>query len=122
MRAALPLAIAAALMAGGTFAQTPETTPAKKAGDTVSGITVMPVPKKACSSRDKDCIAIVVAELQRLYPEQLKQFCLGERTKAVRNQIVGDQLLDALNSNGAPTATAAPVSSVVKTACATDKK
>ncbi len=139
MRAALSLAVAVSLLAGAAGAQTATgqtaapaptqipgadaaTASKPKAGDTVSGVTVMPTPTKTCAPRDKDCIAIVVAELQRLYPEQLKQFCLGERTKAVRNQIVNDQLLDALGGNGAPTATAAPVSPIVKTACASDKK
>jgi hypothetical protein len=137
MRAGLPFAAVAILLAGAASAQTPApaptadaaspSTPAatgkpKGAADTLSGVTVMPIPKKTCSSRDKDCIAMVVAELKQLYPEQLKQFCFQEQTKAVRNQFVNDQLLDALHGNGPPTPTAFPVSPVVKIACASDKK
>ena len=125
--------VAVALIAGPALAQAPvgaaappapppASAPGKKAGDTVSGVTVMPIPKKACSSRDKDCIAMVVAELKRDYPEQLKQFCFQEQTKAARNQFVNDQLLESLGGNGPPTPTASPVSPVVKTACAPDKK
>jgi hypothetical protein len=100
-------------------------TPAAKsqsAGNTVSSITVTPTPKKVCAARDKDCVARVVAELKRLYPEQLKQFCFQEQTKAVRTQFTNDQLFDSLNGNGPPTPTAFPVSAALKTACATDKK
>jgi hypothetical protein len=138
MRAGLPFAAAMTLLAGAATAQTsppppaadppppaaaaPARTTPKADNGTVSGVTVMPLPQKACSSRDKDCIAMVVAELKRLYPEQLKQFCFAEQTKAVRNQFVNDQLLDALHGNGPPTPTAFPVSPIIKTACATDKK
>jgi hypothetical protein len=139
MRAALPLAAALTLLAGVASAQTPTAPPAppapsadpapaaapaakpKTAGDTVSGLTVLPIPRKACSSRDKDCIAMVVAELKRFYPEQLKQFCFTEQTKAVRNQMVGDQLYESLGV-ARPPPTAFPVSPIVKTACASDKK
>jgi hypothetical protein len=135
MRAGLPLVAAMMLLASGAAAQTSATPPAAeapaaalapgaarpKAGDTVSGVTVVPMPKKSCSSRDKDCIAMVVAELKRLYPEQLKQFCFSEQTKAVRNQMVGDQLYESLGVSRPPP-TAFPVSSVVKTACAQDPK
>jgi hypothetical protein len=133
MKAPLALAAALALIAGPVAAQspTPAAPPAPVAappakppaeGRTVSGVTVMPAPKKTCSSRDKDCIDLVVAELKRLYPEQLKQFCFQEQTKAVRTQFTNDQLLEALHGNGPPTPTAFPVSSVVKTACASDRK
>lgn len=127
MRAALSFALAAALIAGPALSQAPlgasaAPAAAKKPGDTVSGVTVTPMPKKACSSRDKDCIAMVVAELKRDYPAQLKQFCFAEQTKAARNQFVNDQLLESLGGNGPPTPTAFPVSPVVKTACASDKK
>ena len=116
MRAGLTYALAIGFLAGAAVAQTPA-----KAPGTVSGVTVMPMPKKTCSSRDKTCIAMVVAELKRDYPEQLKQFCFEEQTKAARNQFVNDQLLDALHGNGPPTPTAAPVSPVVKQVCAPDK-
>lgn len=127
MRTSLCFTLAMSLFAGTAEAQTPAASPAPaaatpKAGDTLSGVTVMPVPKRICSSRDKDCIAMVVAELQRRYPEQLKQFCFAEQTKAARTQFTNDQLLESLNGNGPPTPTAAPVNPIVKTACASDKK
>lgn len=129
MRAGLYFAFALSLLAGAAAAQTPAPAPAAPApqaaprtGATVGGVTVMPMPKKTCSSRDKTCIAMVVAELKRDYPEQLKQFCFQEQTKAVRNQFVNDQLLESLNGNGPPTPTAAPVSPIVKIACAPDPK
>ena len=65
---------------------------------------------------------MVVAELKRLYPEQLKQFCVAEQMKMVRTQFVNDQLIGALNSNDPPPPTSTATSSVIKTACAPDKK
>jgi hypothetical protein len=141
MRRVLPFAVAAALLAGVAHAQTetpapdaaaaPASPPAASApavakpktdGDTVSGITVIPMPKKACSSRDKDCIAMVVAELKRLYPEELKRFCFAEQTSAVRTQIVNQQLLESLGGNNPSIPVSSQVSPVIKTACASDKK
>ena len=131
MRAGMVFALLVSLVAGAAVAQTPATESAapsaamatatakpKAGGDTLSGVTVMPLPTKPCGSRDKQCIAMVVAELKRLYPEQLKTFCFAEQTKAARNNFVNQQLLESLNGNGPPTPTSFPVSAVVKTACA----
>jgi hypothetical protein len=143
MRAALPVAAAMTLLAGVAAAQAPAPAPApeptqipgaeaapsptptakpKTGGSTVSGLTVMPLPKKTCSSRDKDCIAMVVAELKERFPEELKKFCFEEQTKQARTQFVNDQLLDSLNSNNPPPPMSFQISPVLKTACATDKK
>ena len=141
MRRVLPFAVAAALLSGVAQAQTETPAPAgepapasapaasapiaakpKTGGDTVSGITVIPMPKKACAPRDKDCIAIVVAELKRLYPEELKRFCFAEQTSAMRTQIVNQQLLESLGGNNPSIPVSSQVSPIIKTACASDKK
>ena len=133
MRLGLTFIAAMTLLASAATAQTSAPPPATgaspppaaakpTAGDTLSGVTVMPMPKKACSSRDKDCIALVVAELKRLYPEELKQFCFQEQTSAVRTQIVNQQLLESLNGNNPSIPISSQVSPVIKTACASDKK
>jgi hypothetical protein len=135
MKAALPLAVTLCLAASAAWAQTLVQTPAPAAastpapraakpaaGDTVSGVTVSPFPKKACSSRDKDCIAMVVAELKRLYPEELKKFCFAEQTSAVRTQIVNEQLRESLGGNNPSIPISSQVSPVIKTACASDPK
>ncbi|MGZ6018883.1 MAG: hypothetical protein ACXWKN_17175 [Phenylobacterium sp.] len=137
MKAALPAA-AIALLASEAMAQTAAPPPtqipaaaaaasvaagrAKTGADTVSGITVTPLPKKACAARDKDCITMVVAELKRLYPEELKRFCFEEQTKQARTQFVNDQLLESLNSNNPPPPMSFQVSPAIKSACAADKK
>jgi hypothetical protein len=96
--------------------------PAPPAGATVSSLTVegSRLPKKTCSSRDRDCIAIVVAELKQNYPEQLKAFCFQWKTQAVRSQWVNDQLLESLG-NDHPSPTAFGVNSAVTKACTPDK-
>jgi hypothetical protein len=104
----------------------PPTTPAPTAkpaasGPTVSGIVVEGLPKKSCSSRDKDCIAVVVAELQEHYPEQLKAFCANWQMQAVRSKWVNDQLLASLGSSHQPTPPSFGVNSAVTKACSTDK-
>lgn len=128
MRAVLPAAVIV-LLAGVAAAQTPASPPTqlptpkpRSGGDTLSGVTVTPLPKKACAPRDKDCITMVVAELKRLYPEELKRFCFEEQTKQARTQFVNDQLLESLNSNHPPPPMSFQVSPVIKTACASDKK
>ncbi len=103
-------------------ASTPPAAPAK-AGTTVSGVTVTPSPRpKSCSSRDKDCIALVVAELKERYPEELKKFCFGRQAQAVRTQFTNEQLLESLGGNDPPVGTAFGVNSALKAACASDKK
>jgi hypothetical protein len=125
LAAALTVGIAGAQSSPADGAQAPIAEPGAD-GKTVSGLTVTPRPRKTCSSRDQECVALVVAELKRLYPEQLKQFCFQEQTKAARTQLTGDQLYDALalagQHNGPPNPTAFPISAALKTACATDKK
>ncbi|MGZ3376888.1 MAG: hypothetical protein ACXU8S_09840, partial [Phenylobacterium sp.] len=64
----------------------------------------------------------VVAELKRLYPEELKRFCFEEQTKQARTQFVNDQLLESLNSNNPPPPMSFQVSPAIKSACAADKK
>jgi hypothetical protein len=49
-------------------------------GQTVSGVTVTPTrPAKPCGSRDKGCVALVIAKLKAQYPQELKAYCLRER-------------------------------------------
>jgi hypothetical protein len=90
-------------------------------GPTVSGIVVEGLPKKTCSSRDRDCIAVVVAELQEHYPEQLKAFCANWKMQAIRSKWVNDQLLASLGSSHQPTPPSFGVNSAVTKACSTDK-
>ena len=137
MKAPLALAAALVFLAGAAGAQAPAPTeipgaaPAAAAkppptGNTVSGITVKPLPRKTCAARDKDCVAMVVAQLKEFYPEQLKQFCFQWETQRVRTELTNTQLMDALDAagqnNGPPTPTGFGVNSAVKTACAPDKK
>ena len=148
MKAALSFAAALCLVASAAVAQTPVqsspaapaqaaspaappiiSTPAPPAssarapaGDTVSGVTVSPFPKKACSSRDRDCIAMVVAELKQRFPEELKKFCFAEQTSAVRTQIVNEQLRESLGGNNPSIPISSEVSPIIKTACASDPK
>jgi hypothetical protein len=101
----------------------PPAAPAPAAGPTVSSLTVegSRVPKKSCSSRDKDCIAIVVADLKAHYPEQLKTFCFQWKTQAIRSEWVNDQLMESLGRNAPPPPPAFGVNSAVSKACAPDK-
>jgi hypothetical protein len=90
------VAVAAALcMAAGsalaqapakTVAPSPSATPAP-AGANVSGVTVSPVPRKPCAPKDKDCIAIVMAELKDLYPEQVKTFCFQQKMDVMQRDM-----------------------------------
>jgi hypothetical protein len=92
------LAVAAALWAaaGSALAQAPAATPAPSAppasspapaGANVSGVTVSPVPHKPCAPKDKDCIAIVMAELKDLYPEQVKTFCFQQKMDVMQRDM-----------------------------------
>jgi hypothetical protein len=96
MRPVLALAAAFALAAHGASAQpttsaaataAPTTPAAAKSDTTVSGVTVKPLPRKQCSPKDKDCIAMVMAELKDLYPEQLKKFCYQEKMNVMRQDM-----------------------------------
>src|SRR4051812_49862702 len=94
MRRAVGLAISASLFAGVALAEpavpqaaAPTTTASPgTAGKTVEGLTVTGkvFPKTECSPRDAACIRLVVAELKRLYPEQLKRFCFQRQLQAMR--------------------------------------
>jgi hypothetical protein len=100
------------------------TAPAAKpaaSGPTVSGIVVEGLPKKSCSSRDRDCIAVVVAELKQNYPEQLKAFCAQWKMRAIQSQWVTDQLNAGLGGGSPPTPPSFGVNSAVTKACAPDK-
>ncbi|HZZ32436.1 MAG TPA: hypothetical protein VFE10_10635 [Phenylobacterium sp.] len=136
------LLIAALLIAGPALAQGPADAPAAPApaataasapstasaaakpaasGPTVSGIVVEGLPKKSCSSRDKECIALVVAELKQNYPEQLKAFCAQWQMRAVQSRWVTDQLNGSLGGNNPPTPPTFGVNAAVSKACAPDK-
>jgi len=138
MSATLGLLISAALLTGAPDptaapavapsvapppATAPAATPQGTAPKTVEGLTVVaPVPNKPCSSRDQACIALVVAELKQLYPEQLKRFCFQRTMRAMRSDMLQADLLAGLGSDNPPMGTSFGVNSALKTACARDKK
>ena len=121
------LLICAALIAGSASAQTgaagesgpaaakPSAQAGKRATPTVSGVVVQGLPKKACSSRDKACIAIVVAQLEELYPKELLRFCTGREENLAWIQMHAD---DNLPATRAPTASEYSSPPVLKVACA----
>jgi hypothetical protein len=89
-------AVATALWAaaGSALAQGPAAAPAQpvpaapaSGGPSVSGVTVSPSPRKPCAPKDKDCIAIVMAEVKALYPEQLKMFCQQQRMDVMQRDM-----------------------------------
>jgi hypothetical protein len=109
---------AALVLAGPAAARTPtDPAPAAPAASapSVDGIVVEGLPKKSCSTRDKSCIAVVVAELKARYPQQLKVFCANWQMQALRSQWVSDQL------GGGDRPTAFGVNSAVSKACSADK-
>jgi hypothetical protein len=87
MRIFAGILIFAALFSGVVLAQPAPATSSTADTKTVEGLTVMGnrLPTEECSSRDKACINAVVAELKRLYPEQLKRFCFQREMRAMRN-------------------------------------
>ena len=98
--------------------------PAKPAseGPTVSGVTVSPAPRKPCAPKDKDCIALVVADLKRLYPEQLKTYCFQQKMTVLRR----DMQAQAAGWCDGPIGGASAICShyvppALKLACATEK-
>jgi len=138
MRATLSLAISATLFAGIAFAEpapapaapapaaaqpassTPPQAPATDA-KTVEGVTVTgkAFPKSECASRDTECIKLVVAELKRLYPEQLKRFCFQRQMRAMSNTLdFGDADPAGSPGTGMTFSRAAPLA----IACASDHK
>jgi hypothetical protein len=58
-------------------------------GNTVSGVTVQApaAPKEACSARDKDCIAAVVADLKAHYPNELQKWCDYVQQRAAQQEM-----------------------------------
>jgi hypothetical protein len=132
MRAAFALALAVAVLAGAASAQAPgPTTPATPAGKpapdkpgaTVSGVTVQGGPRKQCAPKDKDCIALVMAQVKELYPEQLKQFCFQQKMDAMRQDMQAN-LAGWCNGPGGGASEMCHhyVSPVVKQVCAPDAK
>jgi hypothetical protein len=91
------LALAAALLtaAGSARARAPAATPAPApaassaapTGANISGVTVSPAPRKACAPKDKECIALVMAELKDLYPEQVKAFCFQQKMDVMQRDM-----------------------------------
>jgi hypothetical protein len=80
-----------------------------------------PLPTKECSSRDKQCIGLVVAELKRLYPEQLKRFCFQREMRAMRNASdFGDS--DPTGQQPPQMAATFNTAAPLAVACARDKK
>jgi hypothetical protein len=131
MRASLALAAAILLAATTAGAQTASPAAAPSAptapkpaagGVTVSGVTVTPSVPKPCGSRDKDCIATVVAELKTRYPEELKRFCFQRAMRSVRTQLLNDQIVGALHGEDPATQPAFGVNAALQTACSTRKK
>jgi len=130
----LALALAAVLMTPGAAAAqavppaeaAPATTPAptpRPEGRTISGVTVSPAPaSKPCGSRDKQCIDLVVAELKRRYPEQLKKFCFQRDMRAIRSRVLNDELLADIGDAGPSIPTSFGPNAALKTACAPDRK
>ena len=129
MRAPLGFLVSITLLAGAAQAQppaapaaaaaeaAPATKPASPGPKVVEGLTVVgkTAPAEPCSSRDKDCIALVVAELKTRYPEQLKRFCFSREVRSVRSQMIYQRLEGELGD--APTPTAFGENSALKTAC-----
>ena len=88
---------------------------------TVEGLTVRPFPTKQCAPRDKACIAFVVAELKRRYPEQLRRFCFQRKMRAMRDTAL---FSDVDPASGEPAQLGASYRSAetLGAACAPDKK
>src|SRR5277367_5518460 len=90
MKAGLAIAVALAGLLGSAWAQTsgappPSTAQASdKDVPTVSGLTVSPLLRKPCAPRDKECVALVIAQVKALYPEELKKFCFQQTMTAER--------------------------------------
>jgi hypothetical protein len=113
-----------------TTADTAVAAPAKSApvaGSTISGVTVegaRPAVPKSCTSRDKDCIATVVAELKTRYPKELQHWCELVEYRAANTNMTMDQV-NGLGTAYSPGQTSvygrfAPPA-VAKVACAVEK-
>ena len=105
--------------------QTPASAgPAKAPANTISGVTVEAAkPQKACSSRDKACVAMVVAELKARFPNELQKWCDTVKYRAAVTNMNIDDLNGALGSPGTHSEAGqfAPPA-VAKVACASDPK
>lgn len=143
MRASMIAAIAAMLLAGAANAQTdplasPSTAsappvteipgaaatppgPVNKPGNTISGVTVTPQKIKPCSERDKDCMALVVAKLKELYPEQLRRWCHNQEDVANRANLQAGDVIMGTQFHG-PMERAFDTSQGMKAACDTPAK
>ncbi|HEX2817514.1 MAG TPA: hypothetical protein VHN39_14035 [Phenylobacterium sp.] len=135
MKRVLTLAGAAVLFAAVANAQAPSPQPAPtptapatapapdKSGATVSGVTVRPLPRKPCAPKDKDCVAMVMAEVKNLYPEQLKSFCFQQQMDVMRQDMQANMAGWCEGPGlGAAAICSHHVSPVVKQVCAPDKK
>lgn len=124
LAAALAASLACASAAAAQTAPPAPAPPAAKAGSTVSGVTVegRKSPPKACSSRDKACIAAVVAELKARFPKELQKWCDTVEYRAAVTNMNIDEINGALNSPGTLSEAGqfAPPA-VAKVACARDK-
>jgi hypothetical protein len=132
IKPALSLLVAAALSAGTALAQTASAPAAEAApgsaaampaptGKQLEGVTVVgkrPELKK-CNDRDKACIAQVVAELHRLYPEQLKIWCNQEKDRFMWENMEREALF---GGNPPPLGGSFQPAPVTKVACVFDKK
>ncbi|HEY8004577.1 MAG TPA: hypothetical protein VIE16_10135 [Phenylobacterium sp.] len=133
MKLAAVSLFAAALCAGAALAQPaaspppavqtpapPGKAPATGA-KTLEGLTVRPIPKRGCLPRDKECIALVVAELKQRYPEQLKRFCFQREMRAMNNSVLFGDVDPASGEPAQLGATYRPADAL-RVACAPDKK
>jgi hypothetical protein len=115
---------AALVLAGPALARTPaEPTPTAPpaAASSVDGIVVEGLPKKSCTSREKDCIAVVVAELKARYPQQLKAFCANWKMQAIRDQWANDQLAASFGGSHQASPSSFGVNAAISKACSPDK-
>lgn len=135
-KATFGLLISTTLIAGAAFAQSVAPTPGvptppaaaeRATGATagkarqVEGVTVLGkrAEPKACSSRDDNCIAMVVAELKQRYPKELQKWCEHVKERAAMNSIMFMEIdLDRPHPNVGPYMPPA----VTKSACAPDKQ
>jgi hypothetical protein len=132
MKARLVLAAVLSALAGAALAQAPgasspsapapaASAPAASPGATVSGVTVKPLPHKACAPKDKECIAIVVAEVKELYPEQLKMFCHQQKMDVMQRDMQANMAGWCDNQMGGAAAICNHyLPPVVKQVCASD--
>jgi hypothetical protein len=135
MRTVISLVISATLFAGVALAEpavepvAPQSTAPTSAkapatgGKTVEGLTVTGkvFPKTECSPRDAQCINMVVAELKRLYPEQLKRFCFQRQMRAMRDTALFGEA-DPGGTRPAQTGVTFTRAAPLAVACASDPK